>query len=73
MAARASVKFKNSQVNARGQQKERNVNPSLEEQIRKRAYDIYRQRDSQTGSEIDDWLQAEAEMRAVGRSSQQAR
>jgi hypothetical protein len=36
----------------------------LEEQIRQRAYQIYLQRDAQDGSELDDWLQAEAELQA---------
>jgi hypothetical protein len=34
---------------------------SPEEQIRRRAYELYVQRDSQSGSELDDWLQAEKE------------
>ncbi len=36
---------------------------SLEEQIRRRAYELYVQRGSQSGSELDDWLQAEEEIR----------
>jgi DUF2934 family protein len=35
---------------------------SLEEQIRRRAYELYVQRGNQSGSELDDWLQAEEEM-----------
>jgi hypothetical protein len=35
----------------------------LGEQIRQRAYEIYLQRGGQDGSELDDWLQAEAEFR----------
>jgi len=34
----------------------------LEEQIRQRAHEIYLQRGGQDGSEIDDWLLAEAEI-----------
>jgi len=34
----------------------------LEEQIRKRAYELYVQRGSEAGSEVDDWLQAEEEV-----------
>jgi hypothetical protein len=34
----------------------------LEERIRRRAYELYIQRDSQSGSELDDWLQAEEEI-----------
>ena len=38
---------------------------SLEERIRRRAYELYVQRGNQSGSELDDWLQAEEEMRAA--------
>ncbi len=34
----------------------------LEEQIRRRAYELYVQRGNQSGSELDDWLQAEEEI-----------
>jgi Protein of unknown function (DUF2934) len=37
--------------------------PSLEERIRQRAYELYLQRGNQSGLEIDDWLQAEEEIR----------
>jgi hypothetical protein len=36
--------------------------PSLQEKIRRRAYELYVQRGSQAGSELDDWLRAEAEI-----------
>ena len=36
--------------------------PSLQEKIRRRAYEIYVERGSQAGSELDDWLRAEAEI-----------
>jgi hypothetical protein len=35
----------------------------LEERIRQRAYELYVQRGNQSGSELDDWLQAEEEIR----------
>ena len=35
---------------------------SLEERIRRRAYELYVQRANQSGSELGDWLQAETEM-----------
>jgi len=38
------------------------LSPELEEQIRARAYEIYEQRGRDEGHEIDDWLQAEAEL-----------
>jgi hypothetical protein len=36
---------------------------SLEERIRRRAYELYVERGNQSGSELGDWLQAEEEMR----------
>ena len=38
---------------------------SLEERIRRRAYELSVQRGNQSGSELDDWLQAEQEIRNV--------
>jgi hypothetical protein len=35
---------------------------SLEEQVRCRAYDLYVERGNESGSELDDWLQAEDEI-----------
>ena len=35
---------------------------SLEGRIRRRAYELYVQRGNQSGSELDDWLQAEEEI-----------
>jgi hypothetical protein len=35
----------------------------LEERIRRRAYELYILRGNQSGSEYDDWLQAEEEVR----------
>jgi len=34
----------------------------LEERIRRRAYELYVERDNQSSSELDDWLQAEEEI-----------
>jgi len=38
---------------------------SLEERIRHRAYEIYVKRGNQSGSDLDDWLQAEQEIRSA--------
>ena len=35
----------------------------LEERIQRRAYELYIQRGNQSGSEQDDWMQAEEEIR----------
>ena len=41
------------------------VYPSVsEEQIRRRAYELYMQRGGQGGSHVDDWYRAEAELRS---------
>jgi len=37
----------------------------LEEQIRRRAYELYVQRGCESGSEFEDWLQAEEEIQAA--------
>jgi hypothetical protein len=42
-------------------------NLDREEQVRRRAYEIYEQRGTVAGSEIEDWLQAEAEILSVPR------
>ena len=39
------------------------VNSTLDEEIRRRAYEIYLERGEQPGRELDDWLQAERELK----------
>lgn len=34
----------------------------LQEQIRRRAYELYEQRGREDGRQLDDWLQAESEL-----------
>jgi hypothetical protein len=51
----------------KSQAKTTNVNSlesavDLKEQIRRRAYDLYEQRGRADGHDLDDWLQAEAEV-----------
>jgi Protein of unknown function (DUF2934) len=41
---------------------EKQVSAELEEQIRCRAYELYEQRGSADGYELEDWLQAEADV-----------
>ena len=41
----------------------------LEQRIRRRAYELYIQRGNQSGSEQDDWLQAEEEIRRAEEES----
>ena len=56
MAAQASILSKKQ-----NRRSEHAASPA-EEQIRLRAYQLYLQRGGQSGSEIQDWLQAEAEL-----------
>lgn len=49
----------------------------LQERIRRRAYELYVERGNQSGSELDDWLQAEDEIlqareEAVDESSEES-
>ena len=37
----------------------------LQEQIRRRAYEIYEQRGRENGQDVEDWLQSESEIMAV--------
>ena len=41
-----------------------NDRPALDEQIRMRAYELYRQRGGEGGDDMNDWLRAESEVRA---------
>lgn len=41
---------------------DRSNNANWQEKVRRRAYEIYEQRGMSAGSEIEDWLQAEAEI-----------
>jgi hypothetical protein len=39
-----------------------NPTPQLQEQVRRRAHEVYEQRGREEGHGLDDWLQAEAEV-----------
>ena len=47
-------------------------NSAREEEIRRRAYEIYLERGEQPGGELDDWLQAERELERGALSLAQA-
>ena len=47
-------------------------NPAGEEEIRRRAFEIYLERGEQPGSDLDDWLQAERELRRGDLGGEQA-
>jgi hypothetical protein len=38
------------------------VNPAREQEIRRRAYEIYLERGEEPGRDLEDWLQAEREL-----------
>jgi len=40
----------------------------LQEQIRQRAYELYYERGAEDGHDLDDWLQAETEVRQKNRA-----
>lgn len=42
-----------------------NKHQPTEEQIRERAYEIYLARNGKPGSDLEDWLQAERELKAA--------
>ena len=44
------------------QKTQENDRAKLDDRIRRRAYDFYEQRGRSNGHELDDWLQAEAEV-----------
>jgi Protein of unknown function (DUF2934) len=41
-------------------------NPARDKEIRRRAYEIYLERGGQAGGDLDDWLQAEHELKTAG-------
>ena len=43
------------------------VSTEIDEQIRSRAYQLYEQRGSSSGCELQDWLQAESEILEINR------
>jgi hypothetical protein len=47
-------------------------NAARDEDIRRRAYEIYLERGEQSGHELDDWLQAERELEGGALSRAQA-
>jgi len=38
------------------------VNPAREQEIRRRAYELYLERGEEPGHDLEDWLQAEREL-----------
>ena len=65
----------NTQLQATSTQAEAEVsvkNSACDEEIRRRAYEIYVERGQQPGRELDDWLQAQRELEGGTLSRAQA-
>ena len=60
MAAHAQVTPKKTQHQI--MPSDESIRERIKEQVQRRAYEIYQQRGGQGGSEMTDWLQAEAEL-----------
>jgi hypothetical protein len=77
MLNRATVMHGGAPMPATARRKERQPKSEteslpLEEQIRRRAYELYVERGSESGSELDDWLRAEEEIRSILEQEQEA-
>ena len=45
------------------------AHPNLEEEIRRRAYQLFEERGREDGHDLDDWLRAEAEISAAAKTT----
>ncbi len=62
--ASADLKAESRKLEVVKSEPRKNILPiNLEDEIRRRAYELYQQRGKGTGSEADDWLNAEREIR----------
>ena len=52
------------QPSAEAEERDRLLHSAREQEIRRRAYEIYVERGSHPGHELEDWLQAERELTA---------
>ena len=66
MASKAKVRHGTGprQPGAEVEQRDRLPKAGSEQEIRRRAYEIYLERGAQPGYELEDWLQAERELTA---------
>jgi hypothetical protein len=64
MASKAKIigSIEPTQPGTTVEERERLLESTREQEIRNRAYEIYLQRGTQPGSEVEDWLQAEREL-----------
>ena len=64
--AKLSRSIDPKQPGAEAQERGLSLHPARENEIRRRAYEIYLERGAHPGSELEDWLQAEREYVASG-------
>ena len=63
MSSKPRTSKQSEQPSTEGEKEERPVvNPAREEEIKRRAYEIYLERGEEPGRDLEDWLQAEREL-----------
>jgi hypothetical protein len=63
MSSKPSTSRESKQPSIEGGKEEGSVaNPAREEEIRRRAYELYLERGEEPGHDVEDWLQAEREL-----------
>ena len=67
MAPKAKMRHASDprQPGAAVEQRDRLPQAASEQEIRRRAYEIYLERGAEPGHELEDWLQAERELKAI--------
>jgi DUF2934 family protein len=60
------------QVSQKKQSEVNESHPELEQRIRMRAYELYEQRNRGYGHDVEDWLDAEAELRGKAKEQTKA-
>ena len=63
MSSKPRTSRQSMEPSTEGEKEERSlVNPAREQEIRRRAYEIYLERGEEPGRDLEDWLQAEREL-----------
>ena len=67
MSSKPRTSRESKELSTEGGKQERSVvNPAREEEIKRRAYEIYLERGEEPGRDLEDWLQAERELASHG-------
>ncbi len=69
LAARDEAWRERSETSDQRSEPSSTSSPTIEEQIRRRAHELYEARGRERGRELDDWLQAEAEITGTKRKA----